>query len=1050
MNESVVKALLRLFAIIANVDHEGVSIPAREIVKAYLEEHLNRRWVDQYLLLFDEYLKFHHCNFECETEKGQKRNSANAVSVLKIGGQINENLQQSEKIIILIRLLEFVNEDEIITLHELEFIETIVQVFNINEAEYHNCKALVVDSSTENIEKEKLLIIDGNESADDWALEESGDWFERNRPKALVKSKHIFNENLPGKIVVLHVESVNMFFFRYLGQGVIYLNDHNIIPKRTYLFHTGSLIKSPKIKPIYFSDVAAKFIQAKTSHKITFYAKDIEFRFKNSPNGVHKFSFFGESGKLIGIMGGSGVGKSTLLSVLNGSLPVDQGQILINGYDLNKDREKLHGVIGFVPQDDLLIEELTVYQNLYFNAKLCYSTFKEKQIHKIIDEILLELDLFDIKNLTVGNSLNKFISGGQRKRLNIALELLREPSILIVDEPTSGLSSSDSEIVMFLLKEQSNQGRMVIVNIHQPSSDIFKQFDKLLILDRGGYPVYYGHPIDGVIYFKTIKNHVDASDRECIACGNVNPEQILNIIEARELNEYGRFTHARKVMPKEWYELFLKNQDKELEDEEFKHKFERKLELPKQSLSIPSYFDQLKIFSKRNLLSKLTNKQYTLISLLEAPLLALILGFFSKYNHGSATNPMAYIFAENTNIPAYLFMMVIVALFLGLTVSAEEIIKDQRILKRESFLNLSKASYLHSKIIYLFSLSAIQTISFILVGNTILGIHGMTLNYWLILFSTSCFANMLGLNISSGLNSVVTIYILIPFILVPQLLLSGVIVDFNKLHKSVTSPSCVPAVGDIMTSRWAYEALAVEQFKNNKFNINFFPFDQKMSESSFKFIYHIPRLETLLDQCERNIAKKQNQPQTMNNFKLIQNEIKLFPSEIPYSSVDSLTISLFNNKVYESTKKYFADLMKFYNDEYKTLSIQKDSVYNTMMKQLSKEGIVKLQQDYHNKRLDEFVKNKMDFNKIEEYDNRLVQLIDPIYHIPEKNNGRAHFYAPVKKLFGQYYDTYWFNISFIWMTIVVLYFTLHFELLRKALNNVYKGKHKKIRTLKHV
>ena len=102
--------------------------------------------------------------------------------------------------------------------------------------------------------------------------------------------------------------------------------------------------------------------------------------------------------------------------------------------------------------------------------------------------VLMDIDLIGIKNLAVGDPINKYISGGQRKRLNIALELIREPSVLFADEPTSGLSSMDSEMVMLLLKEQTLKGRLVIVNIHQPSSDIYKLFDKLLIMDKGGYP----------------------------------------------------------------------------------------------------------------------------------------------------------------------------------------------------------------------------------------------------------------------------------------------------------------------------------------------------------------------------------------------------------------------------------------------------------------------------------------------------------------------------------------------------------------------------------
>ena len=152
-------------------------------------------------------------------------------------------------------------------------------------------------------------------------------------------------------------------------------------------------------------------------------------------------------------------------------------------------------------------------------------------------------------------------------------------------------------------------------------------------------------------------------------------------------------------------------------------------------------------------------------------------------------------------------MAVIVALFIGLTVSAEEIFRDRKILEREKFLNLSRLSYLFSKINFLFTLSAIQSLSFVLVANSILEVRGMLFQQWIILFSTACFGNLLGLNISAGMRTAVSIYILIPLILVPQLLLGGAMIKFDDLHKSISRKIYVPVIGDIMVTRWAYEAL---------------------------------------------------------------------------------------------------------------------------------------------------------------------------------------------------------------------------------------------------
>ncbi|MCK5463409.1 MAG: ATP-binding cassette domain-containing protein, partial [Bacteroidales bacterium] len=762
--------------------------------------------------------------------------------------------------------------------------------------------------------------------------------------------------------------------------------------------------------------------------------------------------------QMIGIMGGSGVGKSTLLFLLSGQLPLTNGQITINDYDLHSDRFKIKGIIGFVPQDDLLFEELTVYQNLYYNARLCFGNYSERQLLETVNNIITELDLTEIKDLKVGSPLNKFISGGQRKRLNIGLELMREPSVLFIDEPTSGLSSMDAENVIRLLKEQTIKGKLVIANIHQPSSTVFKMFDKLWVLDKGGFPVYSGNPVDAIVYFKKLSSFAEVSEAECGNCGNVNPDQILQIVEAKLVDDKGKYSQERKITPETWYEHYQENIAKEVV---FK---EPKKILPATTFRIPDINVQFKVFFLRNLLSKLTNRQYVLLNLVEAPLLAFILAYFTKFAEGDH-----YLFSENKNLPAYLFMSVIVAIFMGLIVSAEEIIRDRKILQREAFLNLSWFSYINSKIIYLFALSAVQMLLYVLVGNWILEIKGMTFSYWLILFSIAFTANMLGLNISAGMNSIVNIYILIPLILIPQLLLSGVTVKFDDLHKSITSKVYVPAIGDMMASRWAYEALAVEQAKNNRFDRNFYLYDQRKSEAKFMVSFLIPRLLNKLDECNRNLGVDGDQQVLEANLALLYREVKkmginpdIFEFEheerlnmndfdesyamdledwLTYYVLDqfkdvsttssrqidealkNLTDSLGSEEVFGSRQEYPHDLL---NEE--ELSELTDSLGN--------EAIIRLKQDYHNERLAEQVTNYQEVTKILEINGRLVQKGDPIYLIPESNLGRAHFYAPYKRFNNQLTDTKWFNLLVLWGFSFLVYIALLLDLFRKFINYI--------------
>jgi ABC-type multidrug transport system ATPase subunit len=821
MSEKILKALMRLFAIIAKSE-ENI-IDGRDVVESYLKQQLNKEQVNEYLTIYDNFLKQQEESAQGERKK--RRLAVSSVKVIVICEQINEELTQKQKFIVLLKLIEFVSADGFISDLEMEFVTTVSSYLNIPDEELNQCLALTLKRAVSDIEDSSNFLIISRTNTE--ILNISNNKI----------SQQFQSDSIVGKIVVLRINSIGIYLMRYFGKAELFLNGQAIVPNKIYILSQGSSIRSSKVQPIYYSDVVGCFFKKTHDTQILFEVKNINYKFKSGKTGLHELSFTEREGRLIGIMGGSGAGKSTLLNILNGNNPPSAGEVLINGFNLHKEKNKLEGVVGYIPQDDLLIEELTVYQNLFYNSKLCFAEYTDQKIHELVTETLSDLGLSETKDLKVGNPLSQTISGGQRKRLNIALELIRQPSVLFVDEPTSGLSSRDSENIMDLLKELALKSKLVFVVIHQPSSEIFKMFDKLLILDTGGYPIYNGDPVESVIYFKTRINQINANESECVTCGNVNSEQIFNIIESKVLDENGNQTKLRRITPKEWNELYLSKTITDSGASENKTK-----EKIKSTFKKPSIFKQFSVFTTRDVLSKLSNSQYLLINFLEAPLLALILSTLIIHYK---TN-QHYLFSNNKNIPAYLFIAVVVSLFMGLTVSAEEIIRDRKILKRESFLNLSKGSYLTSKITILFFISAIQTISFVLIGNYILEIKGMNLSYWLVLFATSCFANMLGLNISSAFNSAVTIYILIPILLIPQLLLSGVIVKFEELNPKMSNLSVVPVSGELMTSRWAFEALAVNQFVTNNYEKNSYKNDKEASIASYKKVYWYSKM---LDKC---------------------------------------------------------------------------------------------------------------------------------------------------------------------------------------------------------
>ncbi|HTJ53378.1 MAG TPA: ATP-binding cassette domain-containing protein [Cyclobacteriaceae bacterium] len=1011
MSEEILKALTQLFAIITKQDG-GATLNERDFVINFFQTELDQDSVKEYLELYDQF-----SGYGKEEEEGKSKLTSvkDSVKTLGICKKINKTLTQKQKVVVLIKLLELVSTDKNFTPQRMEIINTVSTVFNIVKDEYTLIESFIITEDAKSLNFSDVLLVNVDETG------EEGKSY-----------KHVHG-HIHGSLIFMRIQSVDMYFTKYLGEEINMLNGFTMQPNRVYLFSHGSTIKTQAGDALYYSDLVANFNEELKTTKLSFNARIDELKFPNGAIGLRNVLIAEGPGKLIGIMGASGAGKTTLLNVLAGLVKPTKGQILINGFDTETQKDKIHGVIGYVAQDDLLIEELTVYENLYYNGKLCFADFTEEQLHKRVMEVLENLGLDQRKDLKVGNPLEKTISGGQRKRLNIALELIREPAIMFLDEPTSGLSSRDSENVIDLLKELSLKGKLIFVVIHQPSSDIYKMFDKMVIMDTGGYPAYYGPPVEAVTYFKKSTHQVDSNRGQCETCGNVNPEQIFNIIEAKVVDEYGQPTNKRKISPPQWYDLYK---------ERFKiNPVEDVKEEPPHSLTLPTKIKQTIIFTTRDTLSKLSNKQYLLINLLEAPLLALILAFIIHYR--SAPGGKEYIFRFNENFPAFMLMSIIVALFMGLTVSAEEIIRDRKILKRESFLNLSWNSYLMSKLVILFTMSAIQTFTFVLIGNLILGIEwSMLLPFWFVLFTTSCLANVLGLNVSSAFNSAVTVYVMIPLLLIPQMILSGVLFSFDKLNDFLSTKGKVPIVADMMASRWAYEALAVYQFKNNSYEAPYFALEKLESQYDFKSSYLTEELSKKRKYIADHLTDKNDSIRAImqKDLNIIRESIK---DDYFKKGLEGINTSVewdiknYTPGVDAKLEAFLAGFKKYYQEAYNAVVSRREKmVFELESNKAANYDLNEYKNKYFNESLADLVQNISEKNRILEFDGQLIQQLNPIFMDPKPTwvgDYRAHFYSPEKNFFGFQMSTFLFNMIIIWLMTLVLYIALYFEWLRKAI-----------------
>ncbi len=613
----------------------------------------------------------------------------------------------------------------------------------------------------------------------------------------------------------------------------------------------------------------------------SFIVKGLKHLFNDNSIGLDDISFEMEHGDLVAIMGPSGCGKSTLLNVINGYQKPNSGDVVLDNFDLYINYAFLKNFMGFVPQDDLLFDNLTVYENLYFNAKLRYPSKPKKVLEALVNKVLKDIGLLDKKGSRVGNPLDKTLSGGQRKRLNIGLELLSDSEVLLLDEPTSGLSSKDSEKIVELLKSISLEGKIVYVIIHQPSSKIYKIFDKVIVLDKGGKLAFSGDNYDALKYFREHSRQHFGDDVECPVCKNVEPDLILETIEEPARDRDGTPLDVRKRTPEYWKNEFLEY-EKSSGNVTFPANTNQFIP-PRPRISLKALISQFSVLLHRNFLNKLRDKSNLAITFFEAPLLGIIIGLLLRYSPGEK-----YSLYDNKYLTTFIFIFTIVTIFFALTNSIDEIIRDASILLREKMLDINSLEYYLSKFITLVIFSVVQNILFLSLGFWIMEIKELFFEYLAISIFISVSGICMGMAISSipKLTSKAAQNI-IPLILVPQMIFGGFMVEFEDMSRFlfINKSAPIPEICQIMPSKWGFEALCIMQNSENSFHSRY----DSVQKEFDNFILNEDELKRELGRREFNNKKAE----LLNELENVRNELK-----------ESYGNAELNNRIKESAEKY--------------------------------------------------------------------------------------------------------------------------------------------------
>lgn len=573
--------------------------------------------------------------------------------------------------------------------------------------------------------------------------------------------------------------------------------------------------------------------------------RDLVARFRNNQVALDGVAFTIQRGEMVCVMGASGSGKSTLMRALSGQFLPAQGDVLFNGRSLYGNFDALRKYVTYIPQHDAFDEHLTIEENLDYAAALRTPHLSHRERFRRIDGKLAELGLNERRNYVVGAADKKTLSGGERKRLNIGLDMISSADVYLFDEPTSGLSSKDSEHVIDIIRGMAHN-KIVLVTIHTPTSKIFQMFQKAALLDRGGKLVFFGTPQEMLKYFAEAEHqqHYGAELGTCEACGTTRPEFIFDVLETplRDLsgdiileeNNRGQLVPARRFSPDYWrdkYEAYRLMKDMQ------QAPAPREIPPPmpsqarrREPMRWREEWRQFRVLFKRAFFSKMRNNANLTITLLAAPLLALLIGFVLRHSESDH-----YDFASAFHIPTYLFLSLVVAMFLGLTNSVDDITRDRPVLFRERNLNVRIGYYVSAKALTLTIFAIVQCLLFTLVGDALLAVRGV---FWVVftgmlLTTVSGFA--IGLVISSLVNESKTAVLAIPIVLIPQIILAGALIKYEDMNRDLDfvysiqqwaakhpgssmeprNDLKVPIICEFIPMRWSYEALVFAQAKLN-------------------------------------------------------------------------------------------------------------------------------------------------------------------------------------------------------------------------------------------
>lgn len=731
------------------------------------------------------------------------------------------------------------------------------------------------------------------------------------------------------------------------AQGEMIIRESNgpvlvdgVLVKQSALLHDGSLIRLSGSQAVRcrFSE---RFLDEERTLIESLQVEDLIHDFGPDARALDHINFEVKRGEMLCIIGPSGSGKSTLLAVLSGQREPTRGKVKLNGIPLYERREQLVSFIAHMPQEEALNPQLTVREHLRHAVTIRRPALSLAEHERRVDSMLAELGLQSIAQRRVGSPGDKTISGGERSRLNLGVDLGSRAEVFLFDEPISGLSSKDSEHVAETLRSLARE-KIVIASLHRPGAPVLRLFDKVLLLDSGGRLAYFGTPAQMVGYFRDACEELAISHPSVTAKSPLGADFVFDVLET-PLSSIGGGSNtgaARRFPSSFWQERFesvnlMQSLQQGASSISRLGEFvgDSQLPIPPQpSRRLRAVLAVFATHFQRSLLSKLRNRGTIYSTCLEAPLLAALVAITLR-----SSSEGAYHFASALHIPAYLFLSATVAMFLGLTNSATEVLRDRPILRRERNCQSGAGSYVFAKFAALGLVASVQCLAYLLVGNYFLEIDGTLSDLWLWMTLTAWTGTGMALVISALVRTERAALTTVPLLLVPQMLLAGALVPYKEMNhglfsnaQEVRERGGVPVPAVVMPLRYAYEAMIVAQATRN-------PFESERL-----------RLQRRIDNIRS--LKEPMDAQQSERFDLVKEGLRRLLASGARSRDEALSIITRIRRISTSGSRIEVETMKVWPDDSKGVCPASEFFVNERIDLMVREAET-FRNDYRNKEL---------------------------------------------------------------------------------------------------